>query len=29
MKYVAATIERVLFGKLLLEGEEAGGKQCC
>ncbi len=29
MKYVAATIERVLFGRLLLEGEEAGGKQCC
>jgi hypothetical protein len=29
MKYVAATIERVLFGKLLLEGEEAGGKQQC
>ncbi|NLB00484.1 MAG: hypothetical protein GX837_05905, partial [Methanomicrobiales archaeon] len=23
MKYVAATTERVLFGKLLLEGEEA------
>lgn len=29
MKYVAATIERVLFGRLLLEGDEAGGKQCC
>lgn len=29
MKYVAATIERVLFGRLLLEGEETGGKQCC
>lgn len=29
MKYVAATIERVLFGRLLLEGEEGGGKQCC
>ena len=29
MKYVAETIERVLFGRLLLEGEEAGGKQCC
>jgi len=29
MKYVAATIERVLFGRLLLEGEEAGGKQGC
>ncbi|MDV2481304.1 hypothetical protein F8E02_04640 [Methanoculleus sp. Wushi-C6] len=30
MKYVASTLERVLFGRLLLEGEEAvGGKQCC
>ncbi len=29
MKYVASTLERVLFGRLLLEGEEAGGKQQC
>jgi len=29
MKYVAAPIERVLVGRLLIEGEEAGGKQCC
>ena len=29
MKYVAAVLERMLFGRLLLEGEEAGGKQCC
>ncbi|NMA10050.1 hypothetical protein L21_1307 [Methanoculleus chikugoensis] len=29
MKYVAATIERVLFGRLLLEGEEGGKQQCC
>ena len=29
MKYVATTLERMLFGRLLLEGEEAGGKQCC
>ncbi|KUL00909.1 MAG: Uncharacterized protein XE10_1218 [Methanoculleus marisnigri] len=30
MKYVASTLERVLFGRLLLEGEEAGDKhQCC
>jgi hypothetical protein len=29
MKYVASVLERILFGKLLLEGEEAGGKQQC
>ncbi|MDK2890449.1 MAG: hypothetical protein PWR21_1081 [Methanoculleus sp.] len=29
MKYVSTTLERVLFGRLLLEGEEAGGKQQC
>ncbi|WP_292489258.1 hypothetical protein [Methanoculleus sp. 10] len=29
MKYVAAVLERMLFGRLLLEGEEAGGKQQC
>ncbi|WP_332450830.1 hypothetical protein [Methanoculleus sp.] len=29
MKYVATILERMLFGRLLLEGEEAGGKQCC
>ena len=29
MKYVATILERVLFGRLLLEGEEAGGKQQC
>ncbi len=29
MKYVASVIERVLFGRLLLEGEEPGGKQQC
>jgi len=29
MKYVAAVLERMLFGRLLLEGEEAGGKHCC
>ena len=29
MKYVSTILERMLFGKLLLEGEEAGGKQCC
>ncbi len=29
MKYVSTILERVLFGRLLLEGEEAGGKQQC
>ncbi len=29
MKYVAEVLEKVLFGGLLLEGEESGGKQCC
>ncbi len=29
MKYVAAVLERMLFGRLLIEGEEAGGKQQC
>ena len=29
MKYVASVLERILFGRLLLEGEEAGGKQQC
>jgi hypothetical protein len=29
MKYVSTILERMLFGKLLLEGEEAGGKHCC
>ena len=29
MKYVASILERMLFGRLLLEGEEAGGKQQC
>ncbi|MDD2472957.1 MAG: hypothetical protein PHR49_03090 [Methanoculleus sp.] len=29
MKYVATILERMLFGRLLLEGEETGGKQCC
>jgi hypothetical protein len=29
MKYVASVLERVLFGGLLLEGEEPTGKQCC
>ncbi|WP_292518933.1 hypothetical protein [Methanoculleus sp.] len=29
MKYVASVLERMLFGRLLLEGEEAGDKQCC
>lgn len=30
MKYVSTTLERMLFGRLLLEGEETGDKhQCC
>ena len=29
MRYVASVLERILFGRLLLEGEEAGGKQQC
>lgn len=29
MKCVASVLERVLFGRLLLEGEEVGGKQQC
>ena len=29
MKYVSTILERMLFGRLLLEGEEAGGRQCC
>lgn len=29
MKYVAAVLERILFGRLLLEGEEPGGRQQC
>lgn len=29
MKYVASVLERILFGRLLLEGEEAGGRQQC
>lgn len=29
MKYVASVLERMIFGRLLLEGDEAGNKQCC
>jgi hypothetical protein len=29
MKYVATVLERMIFGRLLLEGDEAGNKQCC
>jgi len=29
MKYVATVLERMIFGRLLLEGEEVGGKQQC
>ncbi|NLA39078.1 MAG: hypothetical protein GX882_06820 [Methanomicrobiales archaeon] len=29
MKYVASVLERMLFGRLLIEGEEAGGRQQC
>lgn len=29
MKYVSTILERMLFGRLLLEGDEAGNKQCC
>jgi hypothetical protein len=29
MKYIASVLERVIFGRLLLEGEEASGKQQC
>ncbi|MDI6867002.1 hypothetical protein [Methanoculleus sp.] len=29
MKYVGTTLERVLFGRLLLEGMEAGTQECC
>jgi hypothetical protein len=29
MKYIASILERIIFGGLLLEGEDSGGKQCC
>lgn len=29
VKYVSTVLERTIFGKLLLEGEEASGKQQC
>ena len=29
MRYVGTTLERVLFGRLLLEGMEAGTQECC